>query len=139
MSTKIIGVVIAIVVIVGGVLLFTHKSNTNSNTPSVPSTSNSSSTGTSTAQVAATITFDGSGFSPADTTVKSGDTVKFTNNSSTDVQVDSDPHPVHTDDTDLNVGLISPGQSQTVTLTKKGSFGFHNHLQPAEMGHITIQ
>lgn len=90
-------------------------------------------------QSAATITYDSSGFHPSSTAVKYGNSVTFVNKSSEDIQVDSNPHPVHTDDTDLNVGVIAPGQSKTVVLTKKGSFGFHNHLDPSEQGRITIE
>jgi plastocyanin len=85
------------------------------------------------------MSYGDSGFSPASVTVKSGGTVTFKNTSSEEIQVDSNPHPVHTDDTDLNVGPIAPGQSKTVTLSKTGTFGIHNHLDPSEMGHVTIQ
>jgi hypothetical protein len=51
----------------------------------------------------------------------------------------SNPHPVHTDDTDLNVGPVAPGKSKTVVLNKKGTFGFHNHLNTSETAEITIE
>lgn len=87
----------------------------------------------------ATITYGANGFEPAQTVVKSGARVTFVNQSSHEIQVDSDPHPVHTDDTDLNVGTIEPGQSKTATLTKKGTFGLHNHLDPSQTAQITIE
>lgn len=126
--------VIIIVLVVGGALLSTNhsKSSTTANNSQTNSSQNNQ---TSTP----TITYTANGFSPASTTVKSGSMVTFQNNSSTDIQVDSNPHPIHTDDTDLNVGLISPGQSKTATLTKVGSFGFHNHLDPGQTAKITIQ
>ena len=128
-----LGVVI-VLVIVGLALANRNDSPSASNSQS-PSQSASQST----AQSAATITYDSNGFSPALTTIKSGDSVTFVNKTSDEIQVDSDPHPVHTDDTDLNVGAIAPGQSMTVTLTKKGTFGFHNHLDPTDRARITIQ
>lgn len=51
----------------------------------------------------------------------------------------NNPHPIQTDDPDLNVEAIAPGKSITVILTKKGTFGFHNHLNPSDKAKITIQ
>lgn len=87
----------------------------------------------------ATITFNGNGFAPATTAVTSGQAVTFTNASDRPVQVDSDPHPAHTDNADLNVGTIAAGASRVVVLSKKGSYVFHNHLDASERGTITIQ
>jgi len=135
MNNKIImGIVVGAVVIGGAVLLAARYS------PSAVAPSPSTVPGNQNAEAAAaTITYTRDGFSPATTTVTAGQTVTFTNTSPAEVQVDSDPHPVHTDDTDLNVGAIAPGQSKTVVLTKKGSFGIHNHLKPSDTARITIQ
>jgi hypothetical protein len=40
---------------------------------------------------------------------------------------------------DLNVGLVAAGQSKTFIVTKTGTFGFHNHLNPSQKASITIQ
>jgi plastocyanin len=133
----VLGIVVAVIILVGvGYAVMNHSSKSNNQTGSNNQSSGSSSGGSG---VAATITYGDNGFSPSSTSIKSGQKVTFKNNASDNVQVDSNPHPVHTDDTDLNVGTISPGQSKTVTLTKTGSFGFHNHLNPAEQSQITIQ
>jgi plastocyanin len=124
----------AVVVIAAIVLMGKHPSTQSTGTNSTAGNSYTSNT-----QNAAIVTYTSSGFSPATTTVKSGDSVTFTNKTSEQIQVDSDPHPVHTDDTDLNVGPIGPGSSKTVTLTKKGTFGIHNHLDPGDTAKITIQ
>lgn len=135
MKAFIIGLAAVIIIGVGGFVLL-HQSNK----PAATTNSQQPSTTTSTAQNAAdTITFDGSQFSPASLTVKAGTTVTIRNTSSQDLQMDSNPHPVHTDDTDLNVGLVVPGQSATFTVTKTGTFGYHDHLDPGIGGHITIQ
>lgn len=104
-----------------------------------PSSGSANSSSPNSSSPAAVVTYTSSGFSPAMTTVKSGASVTLENKTSEEIQVDSDPHPVHTDDTDLNVGAIGAGQSKTVTLTKKGAFGFHNHLDPSDTARITIQ
>lgn len=139
MKAFIIGLVAAIVIGGGGYLVL-HKSPSKTvasalTTPSSPSQNTSPATNSGTSS---SIIFDGSQFSPATLTVKSGTKVTIKNTSSTDLQMDSNPHPVHTDDTDLNVGLVSAGQSKTFTVTKTGSFGYHDHLDPSIQGQITI-
>jgi plastocyanin len=130
------------VVIIGGGYLVFHKSSTKTatTTPNTNSQSQGSSPGSTSNQNAPdTITFDGSQFSPATLTVKSGTMVTIKNTSSQDVQMQSNPHPTHTDDSDLNVGIVSAGQSKTFTVTNKGTFGYHNHLNPSTQGKITIE
>lgn len=138
---KRVGLIIGIIIILAivGLALAHHGSNSPAASNQPSASSQPSSAAASPAQSAATITYDSNGFSPAMTTVKSGDSVTFVNKTSEEIQVDSDPHPVHTDDTDLNVGSIAPGQSKTVVLTKRGTFGFHNHLDPTDQARITIQ
>jgi len=135
-------VAVVAVLILGAALIWVYFS---SNKPPTTTTSTSQSTQSSTTgstsptpTVAATIVYDGSSFSPSSVSVKSGDKVTFTNNSQSTVQVNSNPHPFHTDDSDLNVGTISPGQSMTVTLSKTGSFRYHNHLNPSQGGAVTV-
>lgn len=133
--------IIGIVIALGGK---DKKPNTNSSSESTSSTPastnvNNANPSTEATQTAAAITYGESGFSPAKVTVNSGDSVTIKNTSSQGLQFNSNPHPVHTDDTDLNVGTIAPGQSQTFTATKKGTFGFHNHLDPSQTGTIAIK
>lgn len=103
------------------------------NNPSGPRTAPAS------AVVAATINYDGSKFSPSTTTIKAGDTLEITNSSSSAVQFDSDPHPVHTDNQELNVGEIEPGKSVKIIVNNKGTWGFHNHLDSSQTGTIIIE
>ncbi len=140
---KVIVSLVVLVILVGAIVLVVskrHKDNTDTTT-NTPATSQTTPASSSTTTPAAknVITYDGSGFSPSQLTVKSGDTVTVKNSSSDAVQFQSDPHPTHTDDPDLNVGMIQAGQSATFTATKKGSFGYHNHLDPSQRGNITIE
>jgi plastocyanin len=148
MSTKWI-IVIAVVVLaaVGGALALSgnNKSDNSTSTPtSKSSTSNSSSSSstpsaTSDQNSGATITYSNNGFSPSTLTVKAGTKITIKNTSSEDMQFDSDPHPAHTDDTELNVGIVSPGESMTFTVTTTGTHGYHNHLDPSDTGTIIVQ
>ena len=90
-----------------------------------------------------TITISESGFSPATSTVKSGGKVTWVNNSKATVQIASDPHPTHTANPELTSGQsvteLAPGASATVTVTKTGTWGFHDHLNPSVRGKVTVQ
>ncbi len=141
MSKSVIIGVIAIIVILGGGYLLVHKKSTpttSNNTSNSTSTNTTPSTSTD-KTAAATITYSNNGFSPGSTTVKAGDAVAIKNTSSNELQLNSNPHPVHTDDSDLNVGSIAAGQSKTFVVNKVGTFGFHNHLNASDTGTITIQ
>jgi plastocyanin len=137
---------VVLIIVVGGAFALTSNSDSKSNNSSTTNSKQSSTSTKSSAtssnndtQAAATITYDGSSFSPSHITVKSGDKVTVKNASSTNVQFDSDPHPVHTDDEDLNAGFIVPGDSKTFTVTQKGEYGYHNHLSSSQKGSITVQ
>lgn len=138
-TVKLVVIAIAVAVIAGGAIFI--QNNTKEKTPSSSnnnaSTQDTSSNGDSTA-AALTITYDGSNFSLSADTVKVGETVKVTNNSSDELDFDSDPHPVHTDNTELNVGSIAPGESKTFTVHKTGTWGFHNHLDASQHGSFTV-
>lgn len=132
-STKITVGIIALVVVIGGAIIIFKPSKTNA-----PSSQSSSSTD-NTAQAAVTITYDGNSFKLSGTTVKSGESVKVINGSQDDLDFDSDPHPVHTDNPELNAGDIAPGQSKTFKLETKGTWGFHNHLNASQKGELTVE
>lgn len=145
---KAIIAIVAVIIIGGGGYLIFHKNSdkdskkSDSQTSQSPATASDNSPQASTNtnnQAAATITYSDSGFSPASLTVKTGDTVAIKNTSSRSVQFDSDPHPDHTDDEELNVGIVSPGQTATFKVEKTGSHGYHNHLNPGDTGTIVVQ
>ena len=85
------------------------------------------------------ITYTDSGFSPAQVSVKAGDTVTFKNDSTKSVQVNSAPHPAHTQFPELNIGTIATGESKTVTFTTAGIKKYHNHLNPSQNGQIVVE
>jgi plastocyanin len=144
-STKTIVGIIALVVIIGAAIIIFKPSKTNAPSGkdnSSNATNNSSSAGTTTdntAPAAVTITYNGSSFSLSGTSIKSGESVKVINSSSKGLDFYSDPHPVHTDDPELNAGDIASGQSKTFKLTTKGTWGFHNHLNASQNGKITVE
>ena len=119
----------------GGGSSSTTATSPTTTTPTTPATTPTSTT---------TITISGNAVSPRNIVVKVGSQVTFVNSDSQPHEMDSDPHPEHTDCPAINqVGFLTPGQSrQTGNLTTARTCGFHDHNQPsvsALTGSITIQ
>lgn len=140
------GIVTVIVIAIVVALSNTSSKNNATVTPSPVASSTGSPSASMAAGTTATpdsgimlVTFNGTSFIPSQTTVKAGNQIRFTNRSNNTVDVDSDPHPAHTSDIDLNIGSIAPGASKTVTVTQKGSFGIHDHLNPTIVAKITVE
>ena len=102
--------------------------------PDPPSTGGGGSSGVSDS---ATITITSAGaVSPSTVTIRQGGRVTFTNSSSRNHEMASDPHPTHEDCPPLDqIGFLAPGQSRT-----SGNFnvvrtcGFHDHNEPSNTG-----
>ncbi|MFN7915084.1 MAG: hypothetical protein U0Q55_07070 [Vicinamibacterales bacterium] len=93
---------------------------------------------------ATVITITSSGVSPKSVTVARGSQVQFVNSDSRSHQMNSDPHPEHTDCPELNaVGFLSAGQSRTSgNLNTARTCRYHDHDLPnstALQGSIVIQ
>ena len=85
-----------------------------------------------------------SGVSPKDLTVPPGTRVLFVNQDSRPHDMASDPHPEHTDCTEINaVGVLSTGQSrETLNLVTTKTCGFHDHNNAEStglQGRIVVQ
>ena len=153
-KNSIIIIVIAVLVLGGGAYALMNKSDDKDNTADTTGTNQTSdATAGDTADsaetdsaadtadkvAAATITYKDGSFSPSTVTVKAGETVKIVNGSTDAVNFESDPHPTHTDNTDLNAGEIAPGGSAIVTTMKTGAWGYHNHFNESETGTLVVQ
>jgi hypothetical protein len=93
---------------------------------------------------AATIDILPSGVSPKVLTVPVGSRVNFTNQSSNNMEVSSDPHPIHTDCPAINLaGVVGPGRTgQTGVLNSARTCGYHDHGRNEDarwQGTIVIQ
>jgi len=91
-----------------------------------------------------TITITSSGVSPKNLQISPGSQVTFVNNDRINHEMNSDPHPDHTDCPAINqVGVIVPGQSkQTGNLNVVRVCGYHDHSDAQNtrwQGQITIQ
>ncbi len=93
---------------------------------------------------APTIAIANDAVSPRNLTVTLGSRVTFVNNDNQPHDMESDPHPVHTDCPEVNqVGILSPGQSRrTGPLNIARTCGYHDHnrdMVESLQGTITIQ
>ena len=119
------------------------------NTQPSDSTSATPSTGAgSTAPMTATVTYNGSSFSPSEVTIKKGGTVTFT--STGDMWVASGPHPAHSgysgtnknqhcpDTSKTAFDQCAPGSSYSFTFQKAGTWPYHDHLNAGVFGKIIV-
>lgn len=138
---KLIVALVIVAVVAGGVLLLTRDKDKKESTNTQTNTNATSGLNSKDTAKAAdvTITYDGTAFVLSANTIKAGGTVMVVNNSSQNLDFSSDPHPTHTNNSELNAGDIGPGTSATFTLTTKGKWGFHNHLNSSQKGSLTVE
>jgi plastocyanin len=91
------------------------------------------------------VTIANNAVSPKTVTITRGGTVTFVNNDNQNHDMQSDPHPQHTDCPEIaQVGNLTPGQTKTTgNLTEsRSSCGYHDHNQntvTALQGTIVLQ
>ena len=129
-SASIVAAALSALVACGG-------SSSNNNGPSPT-------TGCTASSTSMTITISNNAVCPQNITVPRGTQVTFVNQDGRAHEMNSDPHPEHTDCTELNqVGHLENGQSrQSGNLNTARRCGFHDHLNPLTAGlkgSITIQ
>ena len=91
-----------------------------------------------------TITIANNAVSPKTLTVARGSRVTFVNSDTQSHDMQSDPHPTHTDCPEINqVGFLNAGQNrQTGVLNTARTCGYHDHnrdMVESLRGTITIQ
>lgn len=136
-TTLIVIGVLAILVIGGAAQILRSSSNDDKNTSPTPTSSNATESKAPTAPIL--IRYTNSGFTPVKVSVKAGTQITILNDSSSELDFNSDPHPSHTDNAEFNVGKIAQGEDKTFAVTKLGTWGYHNHLNPDDKGSIVVQ
>ncbi|HEX3095828.1 MAG TPA: cupredoxin domain-containing protein [Patescibacteria group bacterium] len=112
----------------------------NANTNSVTSTPKESTTPDGNDVAVFNVTYDGTAFSPSSLTIKNGDVVIFKNTGDSSFWPASDPHPTHTNYPEFDAKKAIPaGQTYQFKFTKTGTWGYHNHLNPAAHGTIIVK
>lgn len=144
-----LAVVIALMVLIGGYYIIRKSYEAASISTQTPTTNTiatnspeaSSSTASPSASLSeAVIDVTSNGFSPGSVTMKAGGIVTWMNTDSAPHQVNSNPHPTHTDYPPLNtIGLLQPGQQKSLMFPTPGRYGFHDHLNPQYTGTVIVQ
>jgi plastocyanin len=127
-------IIIVAILVVGGAVALTHKSNPSN---PAPSTTNSTQGNSNTNQASTTGSIDIKNmmFTPSQITVAEGGTVTWTNN-------DSIAHTVTDDLSNVGgpaSGDIQPGSTYSFTFSKTGSFQYHCSIHPSMRGTIVVK
>ena len=77
-------------------------------------------------------------FSPAQVTIRIGQTVQWLNNDSDRHKIASDPHPLHSDCIGLESGELENGKGYSFTFTQPGTWRYHDHLNPRSSGSVVV-
>lgn len=99
-----------------------------------------------------TVIYTAQGFSPEIVTIRVGDTVRFTNQSSNEMWVASANHPTHTQYDGTTREMHCPdggsfdqcarsgtGTTWAYTFTKAGTFQYHNHAASGDTGTVMVK
>lgn len=87
-----------------------------------------------------TVSIKSSGFSPKEIKIKAGEKVTWVNDDSEEHQVNSATHPSHTAYPPLNtVGFLKPGAKKSLEFPAKGTYKYHDHLNPSLTGTVVVE
>jgi len=131
----------AVLIILGiiGVVGLNSQSQTKKGVTSPSTTTTPTPSATQDKDVALTLTYTGKGFEPNLNTIKVHSTVRIRNRSVRLLRFVSDPYPTQTDEPELNVGELQPGEGKTFFVSQKGTWGYHNALDPSERGTLIAE
>lgn len=101
-------------------------------TPSSDSNTPGASSGSATAVETNQVNIQGFTFSPVQVRVKKGTTVTFTNK-------DASQHSATADNGSFDTGLLSNGESKTVTFDTVGTFNYHCKMHPSMRATIIVE
>lgn len=151
-----IGVLVALGVLVGGYMLFdTMRSDGNVSDADDASAVDLNTVfepagGTETPLPVAIIRYSASGYQPAMVTIRQGETVRWINDDTEETWPAAAVHPTHSmypeksesdclgSSFDACRGLAQ-GESWDFTFTAKGTWRFHDHLNPSKTGSIIVE
>ena len=155
--------VIALILLAGGVWYFASRPNTAGEATTqmevseVPGETTATSTptpDTAPSGKTVTVTYNGTSFSPATVTISKGDTVRFVNSGTGSMWVASAVHPSHNvydgttraDHCGSSYAGIAPfdqckaaKETYSFTFTKAGTWGYHDHVNAGATGKVVVQ
>lgn len=87
-----------------------------------------------------TVTLTKNGFEPKNVTIRVGSAVRWVNDSGDDnATVNSDDHPAHKENKEMNLGTFSAGSTLVHIFTTPGTYGYHDHFHPEKIGTVTVE
>ncbi len=90
-------------------------------------------------QYTATVSITSAGFEPASLTIKKGTEITWTNDDTSPHQLQANPHPTGKSLPGLTSEILNNKQTYRYTVNKAGSFGYHDHLNPAINGNLNVK
>lgn len=142
-------VVIAVVVIGGAVYFATQKQNNPTPVPTPTKEQKmteeeamkkeASPSGEDKMMKDVTVNYTATGFDPQEVKVKVGTKVTWVNKSGHAGNVSSAVHPTHQVYPKLNLGNFDDGESLELVFDEKGTFKYHNHLNPTQFGSVVVE
>ena len=153
MNRNSIGILIALIALLGGWYFFLKPTPMNTPAPATAETNTPQQTAPTTApSTGTTVSYTSDGFSPKTLTVPKGTTITFSNQTSERMWVASAKHPTHeTYDNSVMSEHCAAGYTGSVpfdqcvasasysfTFTKPGIWGYHNHANAAHFGSVTV-
>jgi plastocyanin len=103
-------------------------------------TASSTATNPDASSTTLSVSFTGTSFSPNALTIQHGQTVTFTNNSTSSMWVASDPYPSDSNYPEFNESQgVLHGGVYSFTFDRIGSFSFHDELSPQIKGLIVSE
>lgn len=141
MNTKLIGIsLVVIVLVVAAALVLKTKDSSKTNTAATNQTPTITTQQITEEKPNTTnVVVTANGYEPKNITIKQGDKVSWTNQSGTEVTVNSDVHPTHLLWPFLNLGNFKQGEMVSVIFEKAGTYTYHNHFNSSQVGSVKVE
>lgn len=139
MIKVIFGVVVLIVLVVGYVFI-SNKQDASALTQQVQDTTQIKPIPTEPQVATYSVAYSDSGYAQKELTIKAGDSVTFTNNSTRVLMTAFGEHATHDEYPDKKAHpTLEIGMSDTITFPVAGTFDYHNHHAEDDTGTIVVE
>lgn len=130
-----VAIIVVAILVIGGAVALTNRSNSGNNTTQNKSNTNSTSSNSNQTPASGSVDIKNMMFTPPQISIQKGGTVTWKNNDNI----------AHTVINDLNnvggpaSGNIEPGSTYSFTFNKTGSFQYHCSIHPSMRGTIVVK
>jgi hypothetical protein len=138
-TTKLVLGIVVGLFLVGVIAVVGLNSQKKTDSSSTAQNSSSSQNTVQEKDVATTIIYTDQGFQPNLYTIDANNYIRVRNNSNRSLQFMSDPVEINSDELELNLGVINPGDNVKVYISQKGTWGYHNALNANDIGQLIVR